>query len=271
MPSSREWHHLQSCGSTNDEAARLGRAGAAEGTVVTAAEQTRGRGRQGRRWHSPPDENLYLSVLLRPPLPPQRAPLLCLCAGLALHEAAEASLAELRPRSPGAAASRLLLKWPNDLLGMAPGADRWSKLGGVLTELVCAGRAIDFVVVGVGCNVNSSGFPPELVATSLRNLAPEGAPPFALRRLAERLLDALEHWSGRYVQEGAGPIIEAFAAAAGLGPGHRPIAVATLDRTITGVPVGLGLDGELLLHTATGVERVLTGEVALSSLVPDAA
>lgn len=267
MRSRREWHHLPSCGSTNDEATRLGRAGAAEGTVVTAGQQTSGRGRQGRRWHSPPDENLYLSVLLRPPLPPQRAPLLCLCAGLALHEAVTASLAELAPANP----SQLLLKWPNDLLGRAPGAGSWSKLGGILTELVCAGSAIDFVVVGIGCNVNSSSFPPELAAISLRQLAPAGAPSFELRRLAERILDSLEHWSRCYLEEGAAPIIAAFAAAAALGPAHRPITVSTLDRTLTGVPVGLGLDGELLLHTAAGVERVLTGEVALSSLVPDAA
>lgn len=268
--SSRQWLHLPSCGSTNDEATRLGRAGAPEGTVVTAGQQTSGRGRQGRRWHSPPDENLYLSVLLRPQLPPQRAPLLCLCAGLALHEAVSLSLTELPPGPrPG---PRLRLKWPNDLLGMATGASGWSKLGGVLMELVCAGSAIDFVVVGIGCNVNSTDFPPELTATSLRSLAGDGwSEAFDLRRLAGRLVAAVEDWSRLYVEEGAAPIIEAFAAAAGLGPGHRPITVSTVGRTVSGVPVGLGLDGELLLHTADGVERILTGEVALSSLLPDAA
>ena len=134
---------LASCDSTNREALQRGRAGAVEGTVVIAAAQTAGRGRRGRTWHSPAGENLYLSVILRPPCPPSEAPLLTLVAGVALCEAAEQLLAG----APQPTIARL--KWPNDLLLGAPGAPL-RKAGGILTELVCAAGRIDFVVVGIG-------------------------------------------------------------------------------------------------------------------------
>jgi len=268
----QKWHHLPSCFSTNDEAQRLGRAGASEGTVVTASEQTGGRGRLGRRWHSPPDENLYFSLLLRPPLPPPRAPLLCLCAGLALHQAARATLAEAAGSEP----SCLRLKWPNDLLGAEPGAP-YRKLGGVLTELVCVGSAIDFVVVGIGCNVNSTAFPSELAATSLRLLLgrAQDQPQLDVRPLAERLLAAMADWYGRYLADGPAPIVEAFASAAALGPQHPPIRVESWQGgfkqgasavAISGVPIGLGENGELLVRSESGaIKTVLSGDVSLAS------
>ena len=83
------WLHLPSCDSTSDEARRLGKAGQPHGAVVTADAQTRGRGRQGRTWYSPPGENLYLSLLLRPELLPREVPLLTLCAGLSLIHISE--------------------------------------------------------------------------------------------------------------------------------------------------------------------------------------
>lgn len=269
------WYHLDSCVSTNDEAQRLGRKGASEGTVVTAGAQSGGRGRFGRRWHSPPDENLYLSVLLRPPLPPPRAPLLCLCAGLALYALAKELLATTE--------AQLLLKWPNDLLGARPG-EPYRKLGGILTELVCAGSAIDFVVVGIGCNLLSRQFPPELAATSLSLLAASdgpGSPPtqaapgggevgFSPRAVAERLLGFLASDYALYLQEGAAPILARFGQAAGFGQTQKEVVVhAALgtggDTIVKGVPIGLGQDGELLLRTPEGpVVRVLSGDLVFT-------
>src|SRR5690348_13789377 len=78
---------LDSVGSTNDEAMSRARAGAAHGTVITAEEQTRGRGRQGRTWHSPRGENVYVSVILRLPVKPTAAPPLTLAAGVAVCDA----------------------------------------------------------------------------------------------------------------------------------------------------------------------------------------
>ena len=99
------WHHFESCESTNDEAQRLGRGGALSGTVVTATTQTRGRGRLGRSWYAADGDNLFLSLLLRPALVPAQAPLLTLCAGVALYDVAHAVLA-----SRGATETGLCLK-----------------------------------------------------------------------------------------------------------------------------------------------------------------
>lgn len=265
------WQHLPSCESTNDELVRLGRAGAPSGTVLTTDAQTRGRGRQGRAWHSPSGESLYLSVLLRPPLPPHRAPMLCLAAGLALYDAVDASLVACDQRH----AVDLRLKWPNDLLA-APahdGAAHYQKLGGILTELFGSAGSIDFVVIGVGCNVRSADFPPGVPGTSLRLLLPldvgKDRPDVLLpRALAERFLASLQTWYERYLTGGAAAITTPFSQAARLGPDHGAVRVrAGRDEApLCGVPVGLGQDGELLLQTERGIERVLSGDVEMTRL-----
>lgn len=266
------WHHLSLCESTNDELVRLGRTGVGAGTVVTADAQTRGRGRQGRAWHSPPGENLYLSVLLRPPLAPHRAPLLCLAAGLALFDA----VTDLLSEHGGRDAVDLRLKWPNDLLARtkteAQAGAPYRKLGGILTELFGSAGSIDFVVIGVGCNVASRSFPSGVPGTSLELLYPPlslAATPRAplTRSLAERFLAALAAWYERYLSDGNEAITAPFAAAAGLGPEHPLLRVQSghEDTPRVGVPIGLGPAGELLLQTATGIERVLSGDVEMAA------
>lgn len=142
--------------STNDEAAAWARDGAPHGALVVAESQTKGRGRLGRAWSSPPGDGLYLSVVLRPRVPPAAAPPLTLAVGLALLDTA---------RAFGASAH---LKWPNDLLVDVGGVRR--KVAGVLTEMATSGTRIEHVIVGIGLNVGTLEFPPELtdVATSLR-------------------------------------------------------------------------------------------------------
>ena len=115
-----------------------------------------GRGRLRRSWHSPPGQNLYLSLLLRPAMPARHAAPLTLLAGAALARTlAEAGLA---PR----------LHWPNDLLFPAAGGFR--KAAGILTEMATDGERVRYIVLGVGLNVNGLEFPPDLAerATSLR-------------------------------------------------------------------------------------------------------
>lgn len=269
------WLHLPHCESTNDELIRLGRAGAAHGSVVTADAQGRGRGRQGRAWFSPPGDNLYLSVLLRPPLPPHRAPPLCLAAGLALFDAVSALLQEAGAGS----AIDLRLKWPNDLLAAprrASAATEYRKLGGILTELFGLSGTIDFVVIGIGCNVRTRDFPAGVPATSLACLLPssavDGSPLLSPRLVAERFLAALFHWYERYLQCGPTPITDAFSAYARLGLSHPPVEVKLRpdEPSLRGIPIALGPDGELLLQTGAGIERVLSGDVVMASLLPSA-
>jgi BirA family biotin operon repressor/biotin-[acetyl-CoA-carboxylase] ligase len=243
---------LDHCASTNDEAARLARAGAEHGTVVTARTQSGGRGRQGRSWHSPDDGNVYLSCILRPGLTPDRVPPITLAAGLAVSDTVN---------SAGASSS---LKWPNDVLV----SDK--KIAGILTEMSTRGAALDSVVVGIGVNVGARAFPPELepIATSLHLELGEAAP--RADAVIHALLASLEEWLDRFFAGG----VPAVAAAWQLRATPRPISATVDGHTIVGHARGLDHDGALLLETADGehprivrIVRIVAGDVTLSTEV----
>lgn len=141
--------------STNLEARALAVKGAPEGTVVVAEAQSAGRGRLGRRWTSPAGKGLLFSVILRPPLPMSEAPLLTIVAAAAAAEAIEKHVP-----------AQVAIKWPNDLFI----GDR--KVGGILMEVSGEQDDVDWVVVGIGLNVNTeySELPVALrrTATSLK-------------------------------------------------------------------------------------------------------
>ena len=146
-------HHFFKAGSTNAIAFNLGRAGEPQGAVVLAEEQSAGRGRAGRAWHSEKTSGIYVTVLLRPAISPLVAPLITLLAGLAVRDA----VLEETGLAPD-------LRWPNDLL-MAG-----KKFCGILTEMHAETDRVHFVVVGIGVDVNHTRMPEQLVglATSLR-------------------------------------------------------------------------------------------------------
>lgn len=150
-------HLLPTTTSTNSEAMALALQGAADGTVVVAEAQTAGKGRLGRRWHSPPGENLYCSVIMR------NAPAGDLSGWLSAIPLLSAVAVAKAVRA--VAGLKSSLKWPNDILA----GDR--KLGGLLCESSLAGPSRTFVVVGVGLNVNSrrESFPEDIreIATSI--------------------------------------------------------------------------------------------------------
>jgi BirA family biotin operon repressor/biotin-[acetyl-CoA-carboxylase] ligase len=166
--------------STNRVAMEMAENGAKHGTVVVADAQTAGRGRMGRRWVSPAGKNLYVSLLLRPPVPTIDAPRLALVAGVALADAVEAV---------GVPAS---LKWPNDLYCGG------RKAAGILAEMASDPDGVRHVVIGVGLNVNmeETDFPLHLrdAATSLRIRAGRT---FRRVDVLARLLDA---FGARYAE-----------------------------------------------------------------------
>ena len=141
--------------STNDVVEKLARDGVKEGVVVFAETQTKGRGRLGRKWISPPKKGLWFSVLLRPDLQPQAVTQLTIMAATALVRAIQ--------EQSGLWAE---IKWPNDLLL------RGKKVAGILTELSAELDRVKWVVLGIGLdiNLNASEFPAELrpLATSLK-------------------------------------------------------------------------------------------------------
>ena len=138
----KSFHILPVTDSTNSHAVTLAESGAPHGTVVCADAQTGGRGRFGRTWESPPGLNLYVSLLLRPPVEPAQAPQLTLVTAVALAAAVEAST--------GLSAR---LKWPNDLyLG-------GRKAAGILAEMSADADRLRHVVIGAGLNVNAPAHP----------------------------------------------------------------------------------------------------------------
>ncbi len=237
-------HHFEVIGSTNDHARELAEEGAEHGEVVIAESQTGGRGRRGRPWSSPAGLNAYFSAILRPELPPARAPELTLLTSVAICDAV---------RQAGVPAD---IKWPNDLLVNG------KKIAGILTELASEPERVHWVVVGVGVNVNAVelDFPEELrpIATSIRIERGEPAP----RALfVAACLTALEGWLDRHAEEGFAPIRAAWRERSGtLG---QDVTVKAEGRDVVGRAEDIDEAGALLVRTARGLERVLSGDVLL--------
>jgi BirA family transcriptional regulator, biotin operon repressor / biotin---[acetyl-CoA-carboxylase] ligase len=237
-------YHFFKVDSTNRVALDLGHAGEPEGAVVLAEEQTVGRGRAGRVWHSERAAGIYVTLLLRPPLAPVQAPLLTMMAGLSARAAIQAQTG-----------LDVDLKWPNDLLIGG------KKAGGILTEMHAEASQVRFVIVGIGINANQEKFPPELgeIATSLR--AETGKLQSRLELLV-RLLREFETDYNRFVSDGAQSVIERFAAASSYARGKH-VRVTNGKDTFTGVTAGLGPEGLLLVKRDGGqVTTVIAGDVA---------
>ncbi len=237
-------HWFEELGSTSDRAKELADAGAEHGEVVVAEAQTSGRGRRGRAWASPSRKNLYFSLVLRPELPPARAPELTLVASIAICDAL---------RQAGVEAG---IKWPNDLLVSG------RKIAGILTELAADPDRVDWIVLGVGVNVNArrEDFPAEVRDEATSVLLERGqAAPRAL--FAAACFTALEDWIDRHAEEGFAPVREAWRErSVTLG---REVAVKVDGRELVGVAEDIDATGALLVRTRAGVERVISGDVQL--------
>jgi len=237
-------HHFFKTDSTNRVALELGHAGDAQGTLVLAEEQTAGRGRAGRSWHSERASGIYMSVLLRPKLSPADAPLITLLAGLSAREA-------VRQQTDCVAD----LRWPNDLLLNG------KKLGGILTEMHAEPGRVHFVVVGIGLNVNQSRFPEKLasVATSLRI---ESGRVHSRLELLLRLLQQFESGYNRFLSNGASHLLAEFAGASSYAQGKR-VRITDGTESFTGATAGLEPNGLLRVKRDDGsVIVVVSGDVA---------
>lgn len=232
--------------STNEVAFRLALDGAQEGAVVVAETQTKGKGRMGRLWESPAGLNIYLSVILRPRIVPSKIPLITLMTAVACAEAINAAVC-LTPN----------IKWPNDLF------IEGRKLGGILTEADMELDRINFVVVGMGINVNMhrSAFPSSIQdrATSLQvTLGRE----VSRVNLIQDILRHLEQWYMRLGQGKEDEIRRRWEELS-LVKG-RELEVAFMGEVVRGTAVELDEDGALLVQTSSGtIKRVVAGDVTL--------
>ena len=235
----RSYHHYRQIGSTNDEALILAAKGAEHGTVVVAEEQTKGRGRLQRSWFSPAGCGIYLSMILRTPLPIQEAPQSSMVAGLALVKVLQENYG-----------LQAAIKWPNDVL------IRGKKLVGILADMQSDQDYTRFVVIGMGINVNHRQSdltgPFRYPATSL---AIELGSPVKRRDLLLNVIHRLETEYDRFLKNGFGAMLTEFErASAILG---KQLRIQSGKEEFSGMALGFTREGALRLLKGDGKEEVI--------------
>ena len=233
--------------STNTEAKRRAAEGDAHGTVYVAEEQTRGKGRLGRQWVSPPGEGLWFTVLLRPDCIPAQTAGLTLVTGLAVCQTIR-ELCGIDAR----------IKWPNDIvLGS-------KKLCGILLEMSAEENHVDYVIAGIGINVNIGDFPEEIAykATSLRLACGHS---LCRGELLAAFLNIYEPLLQLYTENRTEEILVPYRElCVSLG---RQVSTQRPQGLLTGTAVDITRGGELVIRTPTGEEEtVFTGEVSVQGI-----
>jgi BirA family transcriptional regulator, biotin operon repressor / biotin---[acetyl-CoA-carboxylase] ligase len=233
MSAGRAVHWFPSIGSTMQAASELAERGCPSGTVIGADEQTAGRGRYGRAWHSEPNSGLYMSEVLRLRIPPETLPIVTLALGLAVTEAILTTTG--MPCD---------LRWPNDV--MAAG----KKCAGILVQLHG-----DAIIAGIGINVNQTAFPDELkpLATSLRIVSGREQ---SRDDLLRNLLVSVDSFIEILTTGGKDPILRMFSEASSYVRGRRVI-VDQGSAILEGTTEGLDPSGFLILRKNDGQRTLI--------------
>lgn len=240
-------HYQDSVESTQKIAKTLSYENAPEGTVVIAEEQLSGRGRMNRVWHSPKYTGVWMSMILRPNIPLQKAPQLTLITAVAVVKAIE----EVTKLAPA-------IKWPNDILLHG------KKVTGILTELQAEADQIFAIIIGVGINVNQKleDYPEDLrnIATSLMI---ESGEKVSRAQIIRSILSNFEKLYLLYLEQGFTPIKllwESYAISIG-----KMIVARTINENIRGKALGITEDGVLLIEDETGkIHHVYSADIDIS-------
>ncbi|NLM12763.1 MAG: biotin--[acetyl-CoA-carboxylase] ligase [Epulopiscium sp.] len=241
-------HHYHQIDSTNKEAKKLAANGEREGTVVIAEEQLAGRGRLGRTWVSPPQTGIWMSVILRPPISPADASKITLIAGLAVCEGIKAVT--------GLPAQ---IKWPNDIVLHN------KKICGILTEMSAELEKVNYIILGIGINVNMSSFPEDIknMATSLKI---EGGKDYDRKEIVKAILTNLEKYYEAYLnKQDLENLIEKYKSyCLTLG---KEVKIIHRNEEFIGKAIDLTEEGELMVEKHDGqVITVFFGEVSVRGL-----
>lgn len=240
----RNVSYFDKTGSTNREAKELAGKGAPEGTLVVTEEQTGGRGRLGRGWFTPYALGIWCSLILRPEVHPTEAPPVTMLAAVALARAIK--------DSTGIAVG---IKWPNDLLVQG------KKICGILTEMNAEMDRVNYLVVGMGINVNIVEFPEELkeIATSLKI---EAGTHLSRRLLLQKLLLQFENLYKLWLIEGFKPVLKDWKEKCVTL--NCPVRVTSARESWEGWAEDVDDTGALLLRLPDGsLRQVLAGDVSL--------
>lgn len=238
---------LKETESTNQVAFKMAEGGAAEGTVVIADAQSAGKGRLGRIWLSPEGVNLYCSVVLRPAIAPMAACQLTFLSVVAVARAIQ-DCTTLQPQ----------IKWPNDIL------INGKKVAGLLNEMNAETEKVNFVVLGIGVNLNlkMSSISESLLRHPATSLLEEGGVEVDRLAFTRSLLTELDRLYDVFLREGEGPVRAEWLERSAIQ--GRSVRVSQGEREFTGVVQGVDSFGALLVQLSDGrIETVLSGDVAL--------
>lgn len=233
------YHHYRRIGSTNDQALLLAAQGAEHGTVVVAEEQTKGRGRMQRSWFSPAGSGIYLSVILRSPVPVQEAPQSAMVVGLALVKV-------LREHY----GLQATLKWPNDVL------IRGKKVAGILADMQSDQEHTRLIGIGIGINVNHGGIhPAEPFRYPATSLALELGAPVKRRDVLLGLIHRFETEYEFFMTNGFAAMLPEFEeASAILG---KQLRIQSGKEELLGKALGFTPEGALRLLRGDGKEEII--------------
>lgn len=240
-------HFAEEVDSTNEWAKKLGKEGAAHGTLAVAEYQSAGKGRLGRRWTAPSGSSVMMTILLRPDFEPQYAPMLTVVMGLSVAQAAERMGVETS------------IKWPNDVVVSR------KKICGILTEMSVEEGKIRYVVIGVGINVNLDTLPEEL-ADKATSLYLETGKTYDRNEMVSYVMERFEENYERFVKSGDLSLLQEDYNRM-LANYGQPVRVLDPLAPYEGIARGINQKGELIVEKTDGtVVNVSAGEVSVRGL-----
>lgn len=245
--------NLQEVDSTNNEAKRGAGLGAADGTLYIAETQTGGKGRRGRQWSSPPGSGIFMSLLLKPGISPDNASMLTIVAAMAVASSIEHVLRENN------CTAECHIKWPNDIV-----INR-KKVCGILTEMSTGLQDINYVVIGIGINVNTKGFDEELKLTA-SSLYLETGICFDRNDIVTAFAKEFTKYYKQFLctQDLSGLMAEYNGRLANVG---KQVKVIDVKQSFTGTALGIDSRGELIVLQEDGSRTLVSaGEVSVRGL-----
>lgn len=245
-----EFEHYDSVGSTNDDIRSRAKEGAAEGLVISADEQTKGKGRRGRAWASEKGTSVSTSLLLRPNLPARNTATITLVSALAATRMVEKIIGQ-----------KALIKWPNDVIICN------RKVCGILCESeITQNERPDFVVVGIGINVHQTSFPEEISDRAISlDMAKTQLMEIHRDEVVKTLWDEFAKLYDLFLKTGDMSLLKEEYEKAFISM-NKPVYIVKEENTIEAIARGIDNDGALLAEIDGKIEKIETGEVSVRGI-----
>lgn len=251
-------YHFETIDSTNKKAAELAREGAAHGTLITADAQKAGMGRRGRNWSSEKDAGIYMSMLLRPEIGADKASMITLVAALAVERVIAKVCEDVVKKEATVVTDLPRIKWPNDIVLNK------KKICGILTEMALNGTEIDYVIIGIGINVNNKDFPEEISDTA-SSLFLELGKEIDREMLITEVWKQFAVYYELFMQTGDLSLLREEYEAVLINKGKKVKVLDPLGEYV-GIAKGITNTGELIVDTEGNLRYVSGGEVSVRGI-----